>query len=184
MYNKVFKTMILLVITFILGLYVMKFFFPEKFVMIIENETLVSIGHFIDERWWLQEICDIFFSFITYWLYLGAVLRKWTLNWKEILAVLITIGISHGLYFIDAGISTYIPLIAMIILPAIFGSNLKIVAMVYSVHCLAQLLSTSIRSLPTLLTDVNYVTIVLMTIECYFWLLLFYVALNYDKQKE
>lgn len=173
--------MIVLVITFLLGLYVLKFFMPEQFVMAIENERLVMVGNFIDNNWWLYEILAIITSFLTYWIYLGAVLHKFVLNWKNIIAVLITIAIVHILYEFDKALSSGITIISMLILPLIFKASLREVTIVFSVHYLAQLLSTLIRGLPLFLTNVNYVTVLLMTCECYFWLLLFYFYYNYKK---
>lgn len=179
MNKKVLRTMIALVMIFLLGLYVLKIFFPEQFVFVINNQNLIAVGDFIGERWWLQEICDIFASFITYWLYLGATLRKWRLGWKEIIAVLITIAITHGLYFVDVTLASGLSIVAMLIVPAIFKAKLSDVAIVFSIHYMSQLLSTLIRGLPLLLVNINYITILFLTGECYFWLLLFYLYFNY-----
>lgn len=182
MNRKVLKVMIALVIIFLCALYILKIFFPEQFVMVIENEQLIKIGDYISAHWWLQEICDIITSFIVYWLYLGAVLRKWCLNWKEIIAVLISIALTHGLYFYNTTLSSGISVVAMLIIPAIFKADMRIVAATFSIHYISQLLSTLIRGLPLLLTNVNYITILLMTFECYFWLLLLYLYFNYKKE--
>lgn len=173
--------MIALVVVFLCALYVLKIFFPAQFVMTIENKQLILIGSYIDNHWWLQEICDIVFSFIVYWFYLGATLRKWVLSWKELIAVFVTIAVTHGLYFWNPTLSSGIATIAMLCIPAIFGASMRDVAIVFSVHYLSQLLSTLIRGLPYLLTNVNYITIVLMTFECYFWLLLLYLCFNFKK---
>ena len=183
MYKKILKTMIVLIIIFLIVLYVLKIFFPEQFIIVIENNVLISIGNFIDKYWLLSELCAIITSFITYWFYLGAVTRKWCLNWKEIICVLLTIGLTHLLYEFDTVVATGIPLVAMVLIPLMSKANLKEVSIVFSVHCLAQLLSTSIRNLPALLTNVNSLISIAMTIECYFWLLLFYLYYNYKKEK-
>lgn len=181
MNKKVLKTMIALVVIFLIGLYILKIFFPEQFVFVINNQKLITIGNYISSHWWLQEICDIITSFITYWLYLGATLRKWRLGWREIVAVLITIAITHGLYFVDTTLSSGLCIIAMFILPTIFKAKLFDVTVVFSIHYMSQMLSTLIRGLPLLLTDINYITMLLLIIECYFWLLLLYLCFNYKK---
>lgn len=182
MNKKVLKTMIALVVIFLVALYVLKIFFPQEFVMAIENEKLIKFGNFIDNSWIACEISAIITSFITYWFYLCAVTRKWFLNWKEVIMVFITIAITHLLYEFDVGLATYIPIIAMVVIPAISNAKLSSVATVFLVHCISQLLSTSIRSLPSLLTSVNYMTITMLGLECYFWLILFYFVFNYKKE--
>lgn len=186
MNRKVLRTMIALVMIFLCAFYVLKIFFPEQFVMVIENEQLVKIGNYIDNHLWLYIIISCFTSFITYWLYLCAVTRKWYLNLKELVAVLIVIAITQTLYSFESTISlaSGITIIAMIALPLIDKAKLKEVAIVFSFNYLSQLLSTLIRSLPLLLTNVNFMTIFLMTLEQYFWLLLFYLYYNMKKEED
>ena len=59
MNKKVLKTMIALVIVFLLACYILKIFFPEQFVMSIENEKLIAIGNYIDNNAWAYYIFGI-----------------------------------------------------------------------------------------------------------------------------
>ena len=68
---------------FLTACYVLKFFFPQQFVMAIENPTLISIGQYIDGHQWLFYLFGIFTSFISYWFYLCAVCKRWYLNWWQ-----------------------------------------------------------------------------------------------------
>lgn len=184
MNRKVLKVMIALVIIFLCALYILKIFFPEQFVIVIENEQLIKIGNYIDNHLWLYIIISCITSFITYWLYLCAVTRKWYLNWKELIAVLIVIAITQTLYSFEDTVTLASTLctIAMIMLPLISKAQLKDVAIVFSFDYLSQILSTLIRGLPELLTNVNFMTIFLMALESYFWLLLFYLYFNFKKE--
>lgn len=182
MYKKIIKTMIALVVIFLFALYILKIFIPDQFIMVIENNNLIAIGNYIDNNLWLRKIITVITSFITYWLYICATCRKWKLNWKEIIIVLIVIAIVQLVYAFDVNVSSAISLISMILLPALFKAQSKDIAIVFSIHYMAQILSTSIRQLPVLLENVNFMTIFLMTIECYFWLLLFYLYFNIRKE--
>ena len=184
MNKKVLKVMIALVMIFLCAFYVLKIFFPEQFIMVIENERLVQIGEYIDKHLWLYIVIACVTNFITYWLYLCAVTHKWYLNWKEIVMVLCVIALTQGLYEFDETLASGIHIIAMICLPLISSAQLKEVAIVFSFNYLSQLLSTLIRSLPLLLTNVNFMTIFLMTLEQYFWLLLFYLYFNFKKEEK
>lgn len=183
MNKKVIKVMIGLVIAFLISDYILKFFFTQEFVMLIENERIVEIGTFIGERPWLQEICDIITAFITYWLYLGAVTQKPCLSIKEVILVFIAIACCHTVYFFDPQMSSTLSIIAMLGIPAIMNAKLRPVIIVYATHYASQALSISIRGLPALLTNVNYMTMFLMILECYFWLLLFYLYYNIKEEK-
>lgn len=183
MNKKVLKTMIALVGVFLIACYVLKIFFPQQFIMVIENDQIVKIGNYIDSNLWAQILVAIVTSFIIYWFFLCASLRKWYLDWKQILVVLVVIGITQGLYEYDPTLSSAFSLVAMLGLPVIFKADLKASIITFCCHYAAQTLSTQIRQLPMLLTNVNSATILLMTVECYFWLLLFYLFYNYKEKK-
>ena len=134
MNKKVLKTMIALVMVFLCALYVLKIFFPEQFIMVIENKQLVEIGNYIDNNLWLYILISCITNFITYWLYLCAVTRKWRLNWKELVAVLGIIAITQTLYSFENTITLASGLctIAMIALPCMSGAHIKDVSIVFT----------------------------------------------------
>lgn len=183
MNKKVLKTMITLVVVFLVALYVLKIFFPEQFVMAIQNEQFINIGSYIDNNLWAYIVFTSISSFIIYWLFIGATTIKWKLSWKEILLVMVVIASTRLLYLHDYDLATSISTLSMFIIPTIFGANAKDLVSVYSIHYVSQLLSLKIRNLPLLFSSVNSIIAIFMTLECYFWLLLFYIYNNYKKEK-
>lgn len=183
MNRKVFKVMIALVVIFLTGLYVLKIFMPEQFVLSVENEIIITIGTYIDNNAWAYYLFGILTSFITYWLYLCAVCRRWYLKWYEILTVLVVIGGSIGLSLCDTNVYSAYSVIAFIVLPVIFKSDLKTVATVFTIHSLSQTMSLTIRNLPLYMTNINSLTVCMLGIESYLWLLLFYIYFNYNKKE-
>lgn len=184
MNRKVFVSMLTLSIACLLIMYILKIFFPNEFLFAVENPRIVAVGEYIDNHPWAYYALGIITSFATYWLYLCAVCKKLYLNWKECLLVLFTIGLTIALGFVSEKLVTYINVCGMIILPFIMKANLKEVAIVYSVHGLAQILSLGIRSLPLNMENVCSLTLHMVGSECYLWLVLFYIILNYKKQEE
>lgn len=183
MNKKVLRTMITLVVVFLVALYVLKIFFPEQFVMAIQNEQFVKIGNFIDQRQWLTLVLTGITTFIVMYLYLCAVTKKWRLKLKEILFLIIIITITRLLSLYDLDFANGIMTISMFVFPAFMGANLKTTCSVYCCHYVAQLLSLKIRGLPLLLTNINSIIAIFMTFECYLWLLLFYIYNNYKEIK-
>lgn len=181
MNKKVLRTMITLVVVFLVALYVLKIFFPEQFVMAIQNEKFLEIGAYIDNHLWAYIVFTSISSFIIYWLFIGATTKKWVLSWKEFILVLIVIASTRMLYLHDYEIATAISTLSMFIIPTLFGAKSKDLIFVYSIHYVSQLLSIKIRNLPMLFSSVNSIIAIFMTLECYFWLLLFYIYNNYKK---
>lgn len=184
MNKKVIKTMIGLVVIFLLAFYVLKIFFPQEFVMVIENPQLVKIGNFIDSNIIYTRICSGITTFISYWLFICAVTRKWKLNWKELIASIIFVIVTRLLFFYDANLATGISVIGMIFIPAMFNKKLLLtpLAITYSIHTLSQLLSLKIRNLPIYLTKINSIIAIALSFECYLWLVLLYLYFNYKKE--
>ena len=182
MNKKVFISMLTLSVIFLVGLYVFKIFFPQEFMMSIQSEKIIAIGTFIDSHEWLYYLCCGLTSFLTYWLYCCACSGRLYLKWYEVLEIVGVIVICRAVNFYDTTLAPAISLCSFLFLPAIMKGDLKKTAIIYTTHTICQALSLGIRSLPIYLTNSNFVTICLMTLECYFWLLLFYIIYNYKKE--
>lgn len=182
MNKKVFISMLTLSVIFLVSLYVFKIFFPQEFMMSIQSEKIIAIGTFIDSHEWLYYLCCGLTSFLTYWLYCCACSGRLYLKWYEVLEIVGVIVICRAVNFYDTTLATAISLCSFLFLPAIMKGDLKKTAIIYTTHTMCQALSLGIRSLPIYLTNTNFVTICLMTLECYFWLLLFYIIYNYKKE--
>ena len=182
MNKKVLKTMIALVVIFLSAFYVLKIFFPEQFVLCIENAKLVEIGNYIDSHKWSYYLFGVITSFTTYWLYLCAVCRKWYLNWWQILIVLGVIGGSIGLSFYDATLTASFGVLSMIVLPLLFKADYRATLIVFSVHYLSQTLTLKIRNLPLYIAYYNSLSFLFLTLEMFMWLFLFYLYYNYKEK--
>lgn len=180
--KKLYISMIILVVAFLVAMYVLKMFFPQEFVMVVENERLVAIGNYIDSHKWAYYSFGIFTSFITYYFYCCAVCKRLYLKLWQYLVILAVIGLSIGFSFVDTEIVSYIGIMSFIVLPFIFKANLKEVAIVYSVHGLAQILTLKIRNFPLYMTNVCSLNLFLTNFECYLWLVLFYILFNLKKE--
>ena len=174
--------MLTLCIAFLCVCYVLKFFFPQEFVMAISNDRIVSIGNFIDSHIVLYYICCAATSFATYYLYLCACSERMVLRWKEIAYILAVIAIVRVVSFFDNNIATGIQFASFVFLPYLCGGKLRNASIVYTTHCIAQNLSLSIRNIPQYMTNTSFTVFLFMTFECYFWLVLFFIIYNYKKE--
>lgn len=185
--------MIALVVVFLVACYVLKIFFPEQFVMAIENETLINIGNFIDNNPWLLGMFGFILSMTTDYLFFGAVCKRKWLGWKLLIIMAIyniSIELMYGLVPIEI-IDKYAILISavsscyMIFLPMFFTKTIKELSITYTINYVSQALSLSIRDFGLLLTNVNTITMFIFSFESYLWLILLFLYFNYkgDKKK-
>lgn len=179
MNKKVFISMLSLSVSFLIGMYILKIFFPQEFMLSIQNEKIILIGNYIDSHSWLYYTCCGITSFITYWLYCCACKHKLYLKWYEILLVIATIIICRVVNFYDTNMAMIISWCSFMFLPALMGGDIKTSAIVLTIHSISQGLSLNIRNLVIYLATGNFITISLLAIDMYLWLVLFYIIFNY-----
>ena len=183
MNKKVFIAMLILSVSFLVGMYVLKIFFPQEFMMGIQNEKLIAVGNYIDNHRWLFCICGGLTSFVTYYLYCCACSHRLWLRWYEILIILIVVVLIKVINFYDMNMATIISWTNFVFLPALFKGYIKTTAIVFTVHSVLQGLSLNIRGFTMYLASTNFITMLLLSIDMYLWLILFYILFNY-KRKE
>ena len=149
--------------------------------MAIENEQFIKIGNFIDQRQWLTLVVSGIITFTTMYIYNCAVSKMWKLPLRETFVLVLFVVITRFLSLYDVNLASGIMTMSMFIIPTLLKSDLKIVASIFSIHYMSQLLSLKIRNLPFLLTNINSVIAIAMSFETYLWLLLLYLYSNYKK---
>lgn len=184
MNRKVITSMLCLCVAFLICLYALKIFFPQEFVMNITNERFVAIGNYVDGHGWLKVLCTIATSFVTYFFYLCAVCKQKKLDVTQVIIVLAVIvgSILVERYFIN--FLTHYSTMAMFGLPLFFRGDFKRTYIVFSVHGLSQVLSLGIRGLAMNVGFFNFTIGLAMTLECYLWIVLFYILFNFYDKKE
>lgn len=191
MNKRVFVSMVVLVVAFLLGMYILKFFFPEHFLFAIENDTIIEIGNYIDSHAWAAAIFYFVIGVIFDWLYFGSVCQK--LIPKTALAIIIVIcNLAYSLYsalapndvvqnnalFVSAISTCY-----MLLMPIFFNKNVNALSITYCVNYFSQALSLAIRSIALNTANLNALTTVLLSFDNYLWLALCFIVFNY-KRKE
>lgn len=190
MNRKVLKTMIALVVIFLCALYILKIFFPHEFVMAIETEQLITVGNYIDNHIWAKCLVGIAIGIIFDYLYFGAVCQMLKLKWYIIIIIFIY-NVSYSLFVYLApsdivnecsNLLLSLSTIYMILLPVLFTKKLLPLSITYSINYMSQALSLSIRDIGLLMLNTNSLTMIIMSLECYFWVALCYMLFNYKKE--
>lgn len=186
MNKKVYKSMLILVIVFLIALYLLKFVMPNKFVMFVENENLVKLGNFIDTHKWLYYAVGVILGFIFDYLYFGAVLGTHKISYKIIIIIAIYNIAYNAVYTfaqIDKNIMIILSTVYMLVVPVLFKAEIKSLVFTYVINSVAQLLTLSIRNIGLLLTNANTISMLLLTIETYIWLGLCFLLFNKNLKK-
>lgn len=184
MNKQVLRTMIILCWVF-LALYAVLKLVPQlasKFVIVVNNEKIVKAGQFIDERVWLQQMVHFVFALLTYHLYLCACCKVWHLSFKQYIISLAFILPNQVLTFFYPQIGSNIAFVIMFCLPCAFKADYKTVAIIFATHILGQLGISFIRSAELYMMNMNTISQIIMCIDQYVWLLLYYLYSNLYKE--
>lgn len=182
MNKKVFISMLILCVTFLVGLYILKIFFPQEFVIAVNNERLIEISKFIDEHKAIYYIFGGITAFFTYWLYCCACIHTYYLRWFECLEILGVVVVARILNFYDASFAGIINTCAFLFLPALMRADFDTTAIVYTVHGINQGLTLKIRNLTSYCNYLGSLNIFVLAFDMYLWLILFYLVCNQIKR--
>lgn len=185
MNKSVLRTAIAIIVCMLFAEYILKFFVPEEFVLVVSNANLVKAGTFINNTPWLYYICNFMFSFITYYLFTCACGHTKYLRLELCILLVPIIIIAQIISKVAYTFATPYLICTMIISAYLNKADLKTFMIVFVVHTIAQNLSLEIRNISAYMVNYDIITCTMMTSECYLWLLLFYVLYGYNiKEKE
>lgn len=184
MNKKVFVSMLILCTVFLVISYVLKIFFPQEFVMAVENKQIIKIAKFIDSNIVLYYLFGILTSFLTYWIYCCACSHRLYLKWYECLIILGVVIITLILSKVDLNLMSAISTCAFVFLPALMRGDLKTCAIVYTAHGINQCLTLTIRNLTMYTASASRLVMFILSIDLYIWLLVAYALFNYKEKKE
>lgn len=186
MNKRVLRTMIILCWVFLVAYAILKLVpqLADKFVIVVNNERIISAGRFIDSHIWLQQIIYGLTTLLTYHFYLCACTKKWHLSWKQYIVLCVIIAITNTIKYYLPDYALIINMLIMIIYPFALKGDYRTFVIIFATHFIGQILLGFIRSEP--LNQITYNTIngLIMCLDMYVWLLLYYLYSNLYKEKK
>lgn len=185
MNKSVLRTMLVVIICMLAFEYILKFFVPQEFVLVVSNPNLIKAGNFINNNFVLNFIVSNIMSIATYYLFTCAVSRKKHINLKLTIIIIAISVFGNILPFINYNFTTPFYVCSMIALGYITNSEMKTFSIVFIVHTIAQVLSLEIRNLSTYMVSYDILTCFCLGFDAYLWLILLYVLNCFNiKEKE
>lgn len=177
---------------FLLGCYILKIFFPQEFVTVINNENFLIVGEYITTHKWANFIFGFITGFIFDWLYFGAVTKRLVPH-PILIGIMLTYGLGLNAYYAFASIdimTRYPTLVVafsscyMILTPMFFTKTIKELSITYSVNFVSQTLLLLIRDFTSAMANTNAISTLIFTIDNYLWIALCYIIFNYKSNKK
>ena len=178
MNRKVFITVLILSIIYLVAFNVLKYVFPETFVLCLTGTEFITAGQFIDSRPVLYWICSVLFSGVTMYLYTCSCAGRKYLNLYETLCVVagaILLQVST-VYF--GMFNTHTSICIMLFLALICKGKLLNTVITFAIHGYLQLSILLVRGYEVILPVMNSAINLVFILETWFWLLTIYCIFN------
>ena len=166
------------------GVYVLKISFPNFVIEVAHIESITRIGHYIDNHKWAWYLASIVVSLITYYFIGCATCGKMYLSKTETIIVICTTLILYSIKELLPSIYIVSNMSSLILMPLILKADFKATTIVFVSTNFLQSITLQIRGLSAMVTDYNFATSLILTIDFYILLALLYFYFNYEKQKE
>lgn len=180
MNRKVFKLAIILCWATLAFCLIVKQFFPDMFLIVIENERFVAACDFIDGHIVIKEAVYALCSVISVGLYILAVSQKTRFIGRENLVILWLVGVSVAKGFAGDIVSFILDLISSLVLPLFFTKKWYRIIIGVILTFAFQAISLYIRNVKLENVIDNFLVNIVFTIDLYIMLLLYYIYANYN----
>lgn len=176
----------------LLSFYILKIFFPDFIVGVAELPSIVEFGNYVDTHKWAYYLFHLFIAYISGYFYYAACYRKYKLDWKENLTIVIFYVISMLIqYFLPNIYSPFLyvslilqPFIMLFVHKSLKQETFISVCICFIVDILAQAISMEIRNIILLTEYINTATLIILLIDTYIWRVLLYLFFNYKTIKK
>lgn len=183
MNRKVLWSMIVLLWNFLIGFAILKLFFAQEFLAVMDNPKIIQIGSFIDSHPWATVLADTILSSLAMHFYLCACKRTWHLSVLEYVSLIVYVLVLVLVYTLNSTLGMIMDLCGMILIPISIKIPTKHWVSVFILHQAGQILTLFVRSEPLYLASTDYATQLILVFDLYVWLVLYYLYSNLYKEE-
>lgn len=181
-FNNLWLMGLILSATILGAVYLLKIFFPHFVIEVAQIDSITRIGHYIDTHKWAWYVASSVLSFVIYYFLSCASSGKRKLNSKGIFIIIIAIIVGYLVReFANEYYTTY-NYVSMIVLPCIFKGKMFNTTICVSFLMFIQVATLSVRNIATLISDINFATLIILMIDYYILVVLLYLVFNFKKE--
>ena len=169
---KIARTMLILCGIYIIGFYILKFAFPDKLLLAITDPNVLKFGEFIESNIIFTYIYYAISTALTFYLFMCASKGSFKMKWYALVCMVGAIVIYFLVSDYAPEFEIHIVTSLMLVLAWINNGKMKYMIPTFIIHGLLQQLLLSIRGFETILLTANVASLMVLTLECYVWLLL------------
>lgn len=172
MNKKIAKTLLILCSIYIVAFYVIKLIFPNILLQEITDPNILKLGEFIQNHIVITYIYYILSTYLTFYLFVSASKGNFKLKWQELLYILGGTAICILVSKLKPDLYVHTSTSVMFLLAWICKGKLSYSTISFVVHGFLSQFLTSIRGFETIITQINIASGIVLSFECWVWLLM------------
>lgn len=180
---KVAKTMLILCIVYLVGFYILKFFFPELLLQTITSPILIKFGEFINSWIGYTYIFRSITTFITFYLFYCASSGSFKLNLLSFVVFIVLITINNLVLDFLPELYTHTSIVSMFVCAVISKGKLIYATIAFGIHGYLSQFLLSIRGFETIIIYINSLSGFVIGLEVQVWLILLAIIFNIKENK-
>ena len=169
---KIAKTMLVLCIVYIVAFYVLKFIFPEQLLLAITDKTVLDAGEFIESHRVVYYAAQGIFTFITLYFFACASCARFKMKWYELIYLVVGVAVTNLVLYFAPDLYTHTSISVMLLIALLCKGKLGYTVISFIIHGFLQQFLFSIRGFETIIMEINTASAIILTIECYVWLII------------
>lgn len=182
--NKVIaRTMLALVIIFLTWFYVLKYIFPEFLLLQVTDPNVLKVGEFIESWEGYKHIYYCLSSFLTFYLFTCASSGKFKLTLLEFIYIVIAVALCKVVAMFLPELYVHVSTSVMFILAVLCKGKLAYATTSFAIHGLLSQFVFSIRGFGTIVGRINIASSIVLSLECFMWLLLLSLIFYFKEAK-
>lgn len=184
MNKKIASTLLILCIIYIAGFYILKFIFPEQLLLVVTDPNVLKFGKFVESSAIVSYIYYFISTFVTFYLFVCASRGNFKLKWYEALYIIIAVVINNLVtdYLPDLAVHTSTSI--MLLLALLCKGKLLYAIPTFIVHGYLSQFLFSIRGFETIILNINVASGLVLSLECYVWLICFGLIFYLKEKKD
>ena len=183
MNKKIAKTLLVLCVVYMLGFYLLKYIFPEKFILYITDANILTLGKFIESNIIVTYITYFISGFLTFYLFTCASTGTFKIKLRELITIIICTIINILVTTFLPEFMAHISTCLMFICAYICNGKYKYSIISFTIHGIMSQLLFSIRGFETILINYNMATGLVLSLECFMWLVILSLIFNISKKE-
>ena len=167
------RTLLVLCIVYMIGFYVLKYIFPEYLLLAITDENVLKVGTFIESNEAYILIHKLLSSLVTFYLFACASKGSFSLRKRDMFYIICAVVICKLASSYLPNLYVHISTSCMFLVAWLCKGKIGYTTITFVTHGFLSQMLFDIRGFGSIVYKINTASAIVLSLECWIWLILF-----------